>query len=120
MGARVIYGLIAAAGWGLSTIAAAGAARHLGSYYAVLISQLLGLIGLGMLAAIKHAVLAPDIRALTGLAAAGVLGLIGWLFYYRALATGPIGLVSAIGASYGGVTALLAVTVLGERIGGGG
>jgi hypothetical protein len=53
-GVRVIYGLIAAAGWGLSTVAAAGAARQLGSYYAVLISQLLGLIGLGMLAAIKH------------------------------------------------------------------
>jgi drug/metabolite transporter (DMT)-like permease len=116
-GARVIYGLIAAAGWGLSTVAAAGAARQLGSYYAVLISQLLGLIGLGLLAAIKHPVLAPDVRPLAGLAAAGILGLLGWLSYYRALTTGPVGLVSAIGASYGGVTALLAITVLGERIG---
>lgn len=113
----MIYGLIAAAAWGLSTVAAAGAARQLGSYYAVLISQLLGLIGLGMLAAVKHPVLAPDARPLAGLAAAGVLGLIGWLCYYRALETGPVGLVSAIGASYGGVTALLAVAVLGERIG---
>jgi drug/metabolite transporter (DMT)-like permease len=113
------YGIVAAIAWGISTIAAANAARQIGTYGAVLVSQVLGLIVLGILAAVLH----PSLRAVgggpaAGLAGAGVLGLLGWLFYYRALERGPVGLVSAIGASYGGVTALLAVTLLGERIGG--
>ncbi len=115
---RVTYGLIAATAWAASTVAAANAARRLGTYYAVLISQVLGLATLGLLTALLHPSLAAAGRTLAGLAAAGVLGLVGWLFYYRALESGPVGLVSAIGASYGGVTALLAVTLLGEHIGG--
>ena len=112
------YGLIAATAWAASTVAAANAARRLGTYYAVLISQVLGLATLGLLTAMLHPSLAAAGRVLAGLVAAGVLGLLGWLFYYRALESGPVGLVSAIGASYGGVTALLAVTLLGEHIGG--
>ncbi len=112
------YGLIAAMAWAASTVAAANAARQLGTYYAVLTSQVLGLATLGLLTAMLHPSLAAAGRTLTGLAAAGVLGLLGWLCYYRALESGPVGLVSAIGASYGGVTALLAVAVLGEHIGG--
>jgi drug/metabolite transporter (DMT)-like permease len=113
------YGLVAAIAWGISTIAAANAARQIGTYFAVLVSQVLGLAVLGILAAVLH----PSLSvvgggAVAGLAAAGVLALLGWLLYYRALERGPVGVVSAIGASYGGVTALLAVTLLGERIGG--
>jgi uncharacterized membrane protein len=114
----VTYGLLAAAAWGVSTIAAASAARRIGTYTAVLVSQVLGLAVLVLLAAILHPPLAAVGGATAvGLTGAGVLGLIGWLCYYRALECGPVGLVSSIGATYGGVTALLAVAVLGERIG---
>jgi drug/metabolite transporter (DMT)-like permease len=114
----VTYGLLAAAAWGMSTIAAASAARRIGTYTAVLVSQVLGLVVLVLLAAILHPPLAAVGGATAvGLTSAGVLGLIGWLCYYRALECGPVGLVSSIGATYGGVTALLAVAVLGERIG---
>jgi uncharacterized membrane protein len=113
------YGVIAAIAWGISTIAAANAARQIGTYGAVLISQVLGLIVLGILVTVlRPSLAAAGGGAAVGLAAAGVLGLLGWLLYYRALEGGPVGVVSAIGASYGGVTALLAVTLLGERIGG--
>jgi uncharacterized membrane protein len=115
----VTYGLIAALAWGVSTIAAAHAARRLGTYNAVLVSQVVGLAMLVPLTAILHPSFAAiDGRTAGGLVAAGVLGLLGWLTYYRALEHGPVGLVSAIGATYGGVTALLAVAVLGESIGG--
>src|SRR5262249_2325978 len=93
---RVTYGLIAATAWAASTVAAANAARRLGTYYAVLISQALGLVTLGVLTALLHPSLAAADHALAGLAAAGVLGLVGWLFYYRALESGPVGLVSPI------------------------
>ena len=113
------YGFVAALAWGLSTIAARHAARRIGTYAAVLASQLLGAAALGLLAAIMHPPFAGLHRGtLLWLVAAGVLSLIGWLTYYRALENGgPIGLVSSVAASYGGVAAALAVLVLGERLG---
>ena len=112
------YGLIAALAWGISTIAAAGAARRIGTYTALLVSQLVGAGFLGLLAVMMRPSLAGlDGLALPGLAGAGLLGLLGWLTYYKALEDGPVGVVSAIAATYGGVAAVLAVLVLGERLG---
>jgi drug/metabolite transporter (DMT)-like permease len=48
-----------------------------------------------------------------GLAA---LGLVGLLLFYKALALGPIAIVSPIGAAYVMVTVLLVVVFLGERL----
>jgi hypothetical protein len=51
-GARsVIYGLIAAIGWGASAIAATNAARRAGTYIAVLSGQGVGVVALVLLAA---------------------------------------------------------------------
>jgi drug/metabolite transporter (DMT)-like permease len=114
----VTYGLIAALAWGISTIAAAWAARQAGTYMTLLVSQLVGAGFLGLLAVMMRPSLAGlHGLALPGLAAAGLLGLLGWLTYYKALEDGPVGVVSAIAATYGGVAAGLAVLVLGERIG---
>src|SRR5215471_14096086 len=116
----VIYGLVAAAGWGLSAVAATHAARRAGTYLAVLSGQGLGVIVLLVLTA----VLRPSFAAVNGhvaaiLAGAGLLGLLGYLTFYRALEYGgPVGLVSAISATYGGITTLLAVIVLGEHLSG--
>jgi transporter family protein len=55
--------------------------------------------------------------AMLGLIGAGALSLVGWLTYYRALEHGPVGMVSGAAATYGGVTALLALLVLGEPLG---
>ena len=69
------------------------------------------------------ALLQPSFAAAGGtvalsLAGAGLLGLCGYLTYYRALEYGgAVGLVSAISATYGGVTTVLAVALLGERLG---
>jgi drug/metabolite transporter (DMT)-like permease len=114
----VTYGLIAALAWGMSTIAAACAARRVGVYLAVLVSQLVGAGFLGLLAVmIRPSLAGLDGLRLCGLACAGLLGLLGWLTYYKALRDGPVGVVSAITATYGGVAAVLAVLVLGERLG---
>jgi drug/metabolite transporter (DMT)-like permease len=115
----VIYGLIAAAGWGLSAVAATHAARRAGTYVAVLSGQGIGVLVLLLLTA----VLRPSFAGVTGhvaavLAGAGLLGLLGYLTFYRALEYGgAVGLVSAISATYGGVTTALAVGLLGEHLG---
>jgi drug/metabolite transporter (DMT)-like permease len=116
----VIYGLIAAVAWGLSAVAATNAARRAGTYVAVLSGQGLGVVVLLLLTA----AVAPSFAAVSGLVAldlagAGLLGLLGYLAFYRALEYGgAVGLVSAISATYGGVTTVLAVLVLGEHLGG--
>jgi drug/metabolite transporter (DMT)-like permease len=85
----------------------------------VLSGQGLGVIVLVLLAL----VLQPSFAAAGGvvalsLVAAGLLGLLGYLAFYRALEYGgAVGLVSAISATYGGVTTVLAVAVLGEHLG---
>ena len=114
----MIYGFIAAAGWGVSTIAAAKAARRAGTYIAILLSQVLGAAALAAAAAAAGVpVLSLGAVTLAGLALAGLLQLAGWATYYRALEAGPVGLVSTVAASYAGITAVLAVTVTREQIG---
>ncbi len=114
----MVYGLVAAAGWGLSSVAAAHAARRMGTLAALLISQVTGTIVLGMVLAALHPHL-PTLASTTvlGLAGAGLFSLLGWLTYYRALEHGPVGIVSGAAATYGGVTAVLALVVLGEPLG---
>jgi drug/metabolite transporter (DMT)-like permease len=115
---RMVYGLVAAAGWGLSSVAAAHAARRMGTLAALLISQVTGTIVLGTALAALHPHL-PTLASTTvlGLAGAGLFSLVGWLTYYRALEHGPVGIVSGAAATYGGVTAILALIVLGEPLG---
>jgi drug/metabolite transporter (DMT)-like permease len=119
-GGGVVYGLIAALGWGLSAVAATNAARRAGTYLAVLSGQGLGVLVLLLLAALlRPSFAAADGTVALSLAGAGLLGLLGYLAFYRALEYGGgVGLVSAISATYGGVTTVLAVVLLGERLAG--
>jgi drug/metabolite transporter (DMT)-like permease len=117
----VLYGLIAALGWGVSAVAATNAARRAGTYLAVLSGQTLGVVVLVVLTAVIQPSFAVAGSVLAFLAAAGLLGLVGYLAFYRALEYGgAVGLVSAISATYGGVTTVLAVVILGEHLGWGG
>ena len=114
----MIYGLTAALSWGASAVTATIATRRAGTFLTVLVGQGLGLVVLLVLSAWLH----PSFAAVHGstawgLVGAGVIGLLGYLSFYRALEEGPVGLVSSIGSTYGGVTAVLAVVLLGERLG---
>lgn len=114
----MIYGLLAALSWGTSAVAAAVAVRRATTYLVVLVSQGLGLTALVLLAVVLRQTLAViTLPVALGLAGAGVIGLVGYLTFYRSVALGPTGLMSAISSTYGGVASGLAVGVLGERIG---
>ena len=118
MGPGMEFGLIAAAGWGVSSVAATYSARRMGTLVALLVSQATGAIVLTAVLAVMRPHL-PALSGMTvlGLAGAGFLSLVGWLTYYRALEFGPVGIVSGTAATYGGVTAVLALVVLGEPLG---
>jgi len=115
----VVYGLVAALGWGVSAVAATNAARRAGTFLAVLSAQGLGVIVLLLLALLLEPSFGGvSIAAGLSLGGAGLLGLLGYLAFYRALEHGGgVGLVSAISATYGGVTTVLAVAILGEHLG---
>jgi transporter family protein len=90
----------------------------MGTLVSLLISQATGaLVLIAVLADMRPHLSALPGPAMLGLIGAGILSLIGWLTYYRALEHGPVGIVSGAAATYGGVTAVLAFLVLGEPLG---
>jgi drug/metabolite transporter (DMT)-like permease len=113
----VIFGLMAALGWGLADFTGAVAGRRIGSLPTVMVAQLLsaGAMTVFMFeGGHDPGVLGPYVGfvVLNGLASGGA-----YLSHYRALQLGPVAVVSPIGAAYALVGVALAVIVLGERPG---
>jgi drug/metabolite transporter (DMT)-like permease len=113
----IAFGLGAALSWGFADYFAALASRRMGALRVVLWFHL---VATGLLAAL---VVATD--ALSGVTWSDVtpfvlVGALGWLSYlafYAALAIGPISVVSPIVSGYAAVTVVLAVVIIGERLG---
>jgi uncharacterized membrane protein len=111
----VIYGLIAALGWGLADFLGALAGRRIGSLPAVVVGQVLSAIVItAILVGSGH-----DLSTLAGLwwivVINGVVAMFAYASHYHALELGPVSVVSPIGASYAVVGVLLAIVLLGER-----
>jgi uncharacterized membrane protein len=111
----VIFGLFAAAGWGLADYFAALAGRRMGSVATVVVGQSLCavfmtavLVGTGTSVSALH--------GLVGLLALnGIFTATAYTTHYRALELGPVAVVSPIGASFAVVGIVLAVIFLHER-----
>ncbi len=113
----IALGLAAALSWGLADYFAAMSSRRTGALRVVLGFHLLAT---GLLAVILFAS-GGGLLDLTGvdLAWFAFLGVLGWLSYlafYRALAIGPISIVSPIVSAYAAVTVICAVLISGERL----
>jgi uncharacterized membrane protein len=111
----VIYGLVAALGWGLADFGGAVVGRRIGSITTVVVSQGFNALFMTVLILAGHhdlGVLWPYIGfvALNGAASATA-----YVTHYRALQLGPVAIVSPIGATYAVVGVALAIVVLGER-----
>jgi drug/metabolite transporter (DMT)-like permease len=113
----VIWGLLAALGWGTADFGAAVAGRRIGSFPTVIVAQAFS------------ALAATLILLLTGESLDGLGGIIwivvingvatssAYYMHYRALELGPMVVVSPIGAAYAVVGVALAVVILHERPG---
>ncbi|GBC86673.1 hypothetical protein HRbin12_00671 [bacterium HR12] len=111
----MIYGLLAALGWGLADFGGAVVARRLGSVWTVLLSQLCtaGVMTVLLLeGGHRIEVLGP---VLGWVVLNGLVGAAAYALHYRALQLGPVAVVSPIGAAYALVGLVLAVVLLGER-----
>jgi uncharacterized membrane protein len=113
----VIYGLIAALGFGLADFEGAIAGRRIGSLWTVILGQTLSAIVMTVVfvaTGVHVSVLGPFLGfvALNGICAAAA-----YQTHYRALQLGPVAVVSPIGSAYAVIGVLLAVVLLGERPG---
>jgi len=111
----VIYGLLAAIGWGTTDFLAAVSGRRLGSLPALAVSQLVGIV----LATALFLVNGQGVASLHGLVwfliANGVIAMVAYSLHYRALELGPVAVVSPVGAGYAVVGFGLAVLLLPDE-----
>jgi drug/metabolite transporter (DMT)-like permease len=114
----VIYGLVAAFGWGLSDLWAAIAGRRMGSGRTVVIAQ----VAAALLVSVIVVFARPDMSELgtviPWLIPNAFLGAAAFATLYRGLELGPVHVVSPILASYAVVPVLLSVVLLGESLDG--
>ena len=113
----MIYGLVAAMGWGLSDLWATISGRRIGSFRTVVVAQIAAAIAVGLLALAVR----PDLSRLSvvipWLVANAFIASAAFAILYRALELGPIAIVSPVLATYAVVPVLLSVVLLGESLG---
>jgi drug/metabolite transporter (DMT)-like permease len=113
----ILLGLTAALSWGLADYFAALASRRTGSFRVVLGFHVVAMVLLVALLMLTGESLS-DVSGgdLAWLAFIGVLGGVSYLAFYRALAIGPISIVSPIVSAYAAVTVVCAMLIGGERL----
>src|SRR5262245_49389470 len=114
MPSGLLYGLVAALGWGLTDVSAAITGKRLGPVALAAFAQTLGLSVFLLLAFATGTALASPVAmqaALFGLVAA-----VGYMSAFTALRIGPLAVVSPVMATYGALTVILAVVFRNERL----
>jgi drug/metabolite transporter (DMT)-like permease len=116
----IVLGLTAALSWGLADYFAAVASRRAGSFRVVLGFHLVAVALLALLVfGTGETVADVDGQDLAWFVLLGFLGALSYLCFYRALAIGPISIVSPIVSAYAAATVVCAVVIGGERLGAG-
>jgi drug/metabolite transporter (DMT)-like permease len=114
----VIYGLVAAFGWGLSDLWAAIAGRRMGSGRTVVVAQVAAAALISLIVLFARPDMSELGTVIPWLIPNAFLGAAAFATLYRGLQLGPIAVVSPVLASYAVVPVLLSVVLLGETLGG--
>jgi len=110
----LLLGLSAALGWGMADTVATVASRRVGSLRAAAGMLLTSVVVLALLALLTGTAL-PDDPAIAALSlACGMVAAVAYLAFFTALRHGPISVVSPVVSTYGGLTVVLSVLLLGE------
>jgi uncharacterized membrane protein len=114
MPSGLLYGLVAAVGWGLVDVVAAVTGKRLGPIAFTAATQSVGLAIFVTLAIVTGTSIGPT--AAGEALVFGAVAAIGYLAAFTALRIGPLAVVSPVMASYGGLTVVLAVLFRGEHL----
>lgn len=111
----MIFGLVAAVGWGFADFFGALAGRRIGSVSAVIAGQLLSAVFMTAVVVATGESLEPLRADIWLVVLNGAFAAFAYTTHYKALELGPVAVVSPIGAGYAVVGVALAMIVLGER-----
>jgi drug/metabolite transporter (DMT)-like permease len=111
----VIFGLAAAVGWGFADFLGAVAGRRIGALGAVMSGQLLSAAAMTLILIVSDRSLTPLSDSVGLVVLNGAFAAFAYSTHYKALALGPVAVVSPIGAGYAVVGVGLAIVILGER-----
>jgi uncharacterized membrane protein len=111
----VIYGLIAAIGWGSADYLGALAGRRMGSVATVVVGQVLSAAFITVILVATGSSVSRLGGILWLVALNGVCTAVAYATHYHALELGPVAVVSPIGAAFAVPAIVLAVIVLHER-----
>lgn len=109
----VILALTSATIFGVADFSGAVSSRRTGAFVTAVLSQLIGLVTLFLVIGLVPG--QPDARSMAWGAAAGLVGGLGIALFFRAMAVGPIGVVSPLTAAVGAIVPLGVGTALGGR-----
>ncbi len=113
----IALGLMAALSWGLADYFAALSSRQTGALRVVLGFHLVATALLGLVVLLSgDGISDVGSRDFVWFAFLGVLGWLSYLAFYRALAIGPISIVSPIVSAYAAVTVICAVLISNESL----
>jgi drug/metabolite transporter (DMT)-like permease len=113
----LVYGLLAAVGWGVVDISGALAVRTIGSLRVQMGTLIVGLLSFLVFTSLRPDLLGPNwIEGVLVGFPLGVFAAAGYVTYMTALRLGPISVVSPVAVSYGGLSVILAVVVRGESL----
>jgi drug/metabolite transporter (DMT)-like permease len=112
----VALGLTAALLWGLADYSAALASREVGALRGVLGFHVVAVVLLGIAVVATSDLGRAGGEQILVLALVGAVGAVAYLAFYRALAIGPISIVSPVVSGYAATTVVLALIVLDETL----
>jgi len=112
----VIYGLLAAIGWGFSDFTAAISGRRIGAFATVVISQVASALLATVLVVGGVATLGGLHEVVPWMLPTAAVMTSGYYAFYKGLELGPISVVSPVLASYAIGPVLLAIVLLGEHL----
>jgi drug/metabolite transporter (DMT)-like permease len=113
----VIYGLIAALGWGFADYGGAVAGRRIGSLTTVVVAQGLSAVLMTVLFVASGHHLSELSPIIWWLVLGGSASAVAYIAHYRALQLGPLVVVSPVTAAYAVIGVGLSMVVLNERPG---
>ena len=111
----MIFGLVAAIGWGLADFFGALSGRRIGSISAVVAGQVLSAIFITAVLFATGESIQPLGADIWLVVLNGAVAALAYTTHYKALELGPVAVVSPIGAGYALVGVALAMLILGER-----
>ena len=112
----MIWGLLAALGWGSADVLGAVSGRSIGSLRTAVVALGTSMLIIGTIALATGQAALPAWDALRFLIGSGLFAGCAYLSLYRALELGPVAIVSPVVSAFAAITVVLDVVFAGEHI----